>query len=188
MASESTGGASKDSGSGQAQANRVWLVALGAGFLILGLIGLGMTFAVTTASILFYGIMLIVGAAAQFVDAAKRKGIKGIVYQILTGLLYLFAGMVILTNPIQAELILTLIIAGILLLVGLTRVVMALGMRQSGSWLLHFVSGLVSAILGVMILVQWPVSGLWVIGLFVSVELMVNGWSYIFLGMSSKRA
>lgn len=95
--------------------------------------------------------------------------------------------MVILTNPIQAELILTLIIAGILVLVGLTRVVMALGMRQSGSWFLPFVSGLISVVLGVMILVQWPVSGLWVIGLFVSVELIVNGWSYIFLGLRAKQ-
>lgn len=188
MVSESTEGVSKDQGSGQTRAHRLWLVVIGMGFIILGFIGLGMTFAVTTASIMFYGIMLIVGAGAEFVDAAKRKGIKGIVYQVLTGLLYLFAGLVILTNPIQAELILTLMIAGILMLVGLTRVVMAMKMRESGSWVMHFISGLVSAVLGVLILIQWPVSGLWVIGLFVSVELLVNGCSYIFLGVSSKQA
>ncbi|MDQ1240596.1 MAG: hypothetical protein QG577_2782 [Thermodesulfobacteriota bacterium] len=175
---------SRESGSVQAQSNRGWIVAMGIGLIILGIIGLGMTFALTTVSILFYGIMLIVGAMGQFVDAAKRRGFKDVLYHILIALLYLFAGIVIVTNPIQAELILTLIVAAILLSVGLVRMVMAIGMRQSGSWFLQFLSGAVSAVLGVMIMVQWPVSGLWVIGLFISVELLVNGWSYIFLGFS----
>lgn len=188
MVNESTLGASKDSGYGETQPNRLWLVIIGVGFAILGLVGLGMTFAVTAVSIMFFGIMLVVGAGAEFVDAARRKGFKSIMYPVLTGILYLFAGVTIIRNPIQAELILTLVMAGVMLLVGLTRVVMALGMRKSGSWVLHFISGIVSAILGMMILIQWPVSGLWVIGLVVSVELLVNGWSYIFLGMSSKQA
>ncbi len=187
MVTESTGKISKDSGSGQKQSNRLWLVLIGAGFMILGLIGLGMTFAVTTASMMLFGVMLIIGSGGEFADAAKRKGFKEIMYPALTGLLYLFAGIAILTNPIQAELMLTLIMAGILLLVGLTRIAMALGMRKSGGWIMPLISGIVSAILGVMILIQWPVSGLWVIGLVVSVELIVNGWAYIFLGLRPKQ-
>jgi uncharacterized membrane protein HdeD (DUF308 family) len=96
----------------------------------------------------------------------------------------LFAGIIIITNPIKAEVILTFLIAAVLLAVGLVRMAMAIGMRQSGSWILQFLSGAVSAVLGIMIMVQWPVSGLWVIGLFISVELVVNGWSYVLLGLN----
>lgn len=180
--------ASRDPALEQKQPNRLWLVVIGIGFLILGLAGLGMTFAVTTASIMLFGVMMIMAAGAEFADAARRKGFKNILYPAFTGLLYLFAGVAILSNPIQAELILTLIVAGILLLVGLTRVFMSLGLRETGGWFMPFISGIISAVLGAMILVQWPVSGLWVIGLVVSVELIVNGWSYIFLGLRSQQA
>jgi len=168
----------------QSQPNRGWVVALGIGFIVLGVIGLGMTFALTTVYILFFGFMLVVGAVVQFVDAAKRRGFKDILYHILIALLYLFAGIIIITNPIKAEVILTLLVAAVLLAVGLVRMAMAIGMRESGSWFLQFLSGAVSAVLGILIMVQWPVSGLWVIGLFISVELVVNGWSYVLLGLN----
>jgi uncharacterized membrane protein HdeD (DUF308 family) len=61
-------------------------------------------------------------------------------------------------------------------------------MRSVGNWFWPLMGGVVSIILGAVILAHWPVSGLWIIGLFVSVELIVNGWSYIFVSLASKRA
>jgi uncharacterized membrane protein HdeD (DUF308 family) len=49
-------------------------------------------------------------------------------------------------------------------------------------------SGLVSILLGAMIVLQWPVSGLWVIGLFVAIELILNGWSYVFVALAARKA
>ena len=37
-----------------------------------------------------------------------------------------------------------------------------------------------------MILARWPVSGLWVIGLFVAIEMIFGGWSYIFIALGAK--
>ncbi len=179
--------ASSDGAPEQKQPNRLWLVVIGTGFLILGLMGLGMTFAVTTVSVLLFGVMMIVASGAEFADAARQKGFKNILFPAFTGLMYLFAGVAIISNPIQAKLILTLILAGILLIVGLTRVFMALKLRETGGWFMTFLSGVITVVLGVMILIKWPVSGLWVIGLVVSVELIVNGWSYIFLGFRSQQ-
>ena len=39
-----------------------------------------------------------------------------------------------------------------------------------------------------MIVLQWPVSGLWVIGLFVAIELILNGWSYVFVALAARKA
>jgi len=61
-------------GFGDLRANWGWLLALGIVFVILGFIGLGMTFAVTMASMLMYGVLLLIVAGAQIVDAAKCKG------------------------------------------------------------------------------------------------------------------
>jgi uncharacterized membrane protein HdeD (DUF308 family) len=46
----------------------------------------------------------------------------------------------------------------------------------------------ISILLGGMILAQWPLSGLFVIGLFIAVELITNGWSYIFIALAARKA
>lgn len=173
---------------GDVRANWGWLLALGIVFVILGFIGLGMTFAVTMASVLMYGVLLLIGAGAQFVDAAKCKGWKGIIWHVLIALLYAVAGIAAIADPLAASAILTLMLAGVLIVVGLARVIMAFQMRGARNWLWPLLGGMVSIILGGIIMANWPVSGLWIIGLFVSIELMVNGWSYIFVALSAKSA
>jgi uncharacterized membrane protein HdeD (DUF308 family) len=79
-------------------------------------------------------------------------------------------------------------LAGALIIVGLARSIMAFQMRGAGNWFWPLLGGVVSIILGAIIMANWPVSGLWIIGLFVSVELIVNGWSYIFVALAAKRA
>ncbi len=85
---------------GDVRANWGWLLALGIVFVILGFIGLGMTFAVTMASVLMYGVLLLIGAGAQFVDAAKCKGWKGIIWHVLIALLYAVAGIAVIQKPL----------------------------------------------------------------------------------------
>jgi uncharacterized membrane protein HdeD (DUF308 family) len=48
-------------------------------------------------------------------------------------------------------------------------------------------NGVISLILGVMIWWQWPYSGLWVIGLFVGIEMLLNGWSLVMLSLMGRR-
>jgi uncharacterized membrane protein HdeD (DUF308 family) len=55
-------------------------------------------------------------------------------------------------------------------------------------WYWSLLSGLVSMVLGGMIIAQWPESGLWVIGLFVAIELLFNGWSTIFVALAARKA
>jgi uncharacterized membrane protein HdeD (DUF308 family) len=38
-------------------------------------------------------------------------------------------------------------------------------------------------LLGILVLAQWPVSGLWVIGLFVGIELVFYGVAWIALAL-----
>ena len=173
---------------GEVRRNWGWLLALGIVFVILGFIGLGMTFAVTMASVLMFGVLLLVGAGAQFVDAAKCKGWKGIVMHVLIAFLYLIAGIGAIVDPLGASAILTLMLAGALIFIGLARVIMAFQMKGARNWFWPLLAGIISIILGGIIMANWPVSGLWIIGLFVSIELIMNGWSYIFVSLAAKSA
>ena len=70
----------------------------------------------------------------------------------------------------------------------LIAVFMALQHRGQSGWGWLVLAGLISIALGAMILAKWPMSGMWVIGLFVAIELIFNGWAYLFVALAARRA
>lgn len=170
--------------------NRSWRFLLGLGilFVIFGCIGLGMVVGITIVSILFIGVLFIIAGFAQVVDVFKSKGWKGLVWHALVAFLYIIGGGLIIYDPILASTIITALIAWVLIVIGITRVILAITLRESTGWGFLLVAGLAAIILGVLILMQWPFSALWVIGLFISIELIMNGWSYIFLAFAMRNA
>jgi uncharacterized membrane protein HdeD (DUF308 family) len=148
-----------------------------------------MTFALTLATVLFFGALILVGGVLQLVQAFSCKGWKGVLGHVLIALLYIAAGILILKDPLLASGVLTLVLAGILIAVGVIRITMGIQHRKAATaWYWSVLSGIVSILLGGIIVVQWPVSGLWVIGLFVAIELILNGWSYVFVALGARKA
>ena len=173
---------------GDLKKNWGWLLALGILLLILGFIGLGMEIALTIASVLFLGILLLIAAVAQIIHAFKGKGWKSISLHILNAILYGVAGVVMISRPLFASIVFTLALGFIILVVGIVRIVMAFHIKGMKGWGWPLVGGIISIILGLLIIAQWPISGLWVIGLFVAIEMIVSGWSYIFVALAARHA
>jgi len=173
---------------GEVSKNWGWLLCLGILFIILGVIGLGRLVALSLADDSFFGILIVIGGVAQFGEALKCKGWKGLAFHVLIAVLYVAGGVFVIQDPLAASVILTWILAAVLISVGIVRAVMALQIRTTGSWFVPLLGGILSIILGGLILVKWPLSGLFVIGLFIAIELITNGWSYIFIALAARRA
>jgi uncharacterized membrane protein HdeD (DUF308 family) len=165
-----------------------WIMALGIFFVALGTIGLGMLFAMTLASILYLGILLLVGGGVQVVQAFSFHGWRNIVSHLLMGALYLFAAYVVIQNPVAASATLTLFLASALIVLGIVRGATAIMHREYRQWGWLLFSGIVSVALGIMIMAQWPATGFWVIGLYVAIDMIFHGWSYIGLSLAVKDA
>jgi uncharacterized membrane protein HdeD (DUF308 family) len=173
---------------GELKKNWGWLLAFGILSIVLGTIGLGMTFGLTLASVLFFGVLLVVGGVFQVFDAFKCKGWKSTLWHILIALLYIAAGALMVYDPILASVTLTLVLGWILIAVGIMRGIMAFQLRPARGWYWPLLSGIVSVVLGAMILAKWPATGLWVIGLFIAIELIFHGWSYVFVALAARKA
>lgn len=173
---------------GEVTRNWGWMLALGILMVILGTIGLGMTFALTIVSVLYFGVLLLIGGGVQIFDAFKCKGWKSILWHVLIGLMYVAAGIVIFSDPVLASATLTLVIAGALLGIGIVRIIIAFQMRGVPGWIWTLIGGIAAIALGAMIFAKWPVSGLWVIGLFFAIELIFNGWSHITIALAARAA
>jgi uncharacterized membrane protein HdeD (DUF308 family) len=173
---------------GEVKKNWGWMFALGILMVILGVIGLGMTVFLTIASVLAFGILLLVGSGFQLVDAFKSTGWKSITLHVLMAILYLITGAIMIYDPVSAGIALTLVLGAMLIAVGVMRFIVAFQMRPYKGWGWVAFSGVLSVILGVLVLMEWPATGLWVIGMFVAIELIFQGWSYIVISMAAKSA
>jgi uncharacterized membrane protein HdeD (DUF308 family) len=137
---------------------------------------------------LVFGVLLVIGGVVQIFDAFKCKGWKSTLWHVLIALLYVGAGVMMVADPILASATLTLVLAAILLAVGVMRIFMSLQMRPVKGWGWLLAGGIITILLGGMIISGWPMSGLWVIGLFVAVELIVNGWTSVFVALAARSA
>lgn len=167
--------------------NRNWPVLMGLGilFIILGFLGLNKVIGVTLVSIIFIGFLFTISGIAQFIDVFKSKEWKIAIGHGVIAMLYLFGGLLIIYDPILASTVITALIAWTMIVIGITRLIMAFQLHQTDvDSKFLFVSSFAAIILGGIILMEWPMSSLWLIGLFISIELLMAGFSYILMAFS----
>lgn len=160
-----------------------WFLALGIALIFLGTVALGSSVFMTIVSVAFLGLLLVIAGTLQAVHAFWRREWNGFFIDLLGGLLSLVVGLMMAANPAAGAVTLTLLISVFLMVTGVFRIVGCLAVRvHHWPWLM--LSGIVNLILGIMIWRQWPLSGLWVIGLFVGIDMLFNGWSLVMLALS----
>lgn len=165
-----------------------WFIALGVIVLIAGVIATLNLFAATVVSILFVGAMMLVGGFVEIVHSFGVKTWGGFFLWFLTGVLYAIAGILTFYNPLLASVIMTLLIAASLIAAGVARIWIGISQRRSSGWGWMVAAGILTLIVGVVILLRWPINSLWVLGMFLAVDLMFQGWSYILYGLGLKSA
>lgn len=164
-----------------------WLLFIGISMVIFGFIGLSMSLALTITSLVVFGCLMLFGGVLQLYDAFKAEGWKSKLWYILIALMYIATGIVMIKFPGASAVWITLFIGASLLTTGLLRIIMGIQMRDVvKGWGWTVFSGLMSILLGLMILAEWPISGLWVIGLFIAVELIMQGFSMIHIARVAK--
>jgi len=164
-----------------------WIVALGVIYLLAGFIALGSVVFATVATVLVVGIMMIISGVAEVINAFQLKSWGKFLLWVLLGLLYIFAGFVTFENPLLAAALLTLMLGFALVASGIMRLVLAFSMKEGTPWLWVVLSGLITLALGVIILLHWPVSGLYILGIFLGIDLVFAGVSWICVGLGLRK-
>lgn len=173
---------------GEVKKNWGWLLALGMVFVLLGTVGLGMTAFLTVTSMLFFGILLLIGGGAELVQAFKARGWRSALWSVLIAAVYIIGGVIVIQNPLVASSAITLMLGGVFVAIGVIRLAIAFQVRGYREWVWPAIGGLFSILLGVLIFAEWPVSGVWVIGLFIAIEMIVHGWSLVALALAARNA
>jgi uncharacterized membrane protein HdeD (DUF308 family) len=144
-----------------------------------GVSGLGMT--------LFIGWLLIVSGFFHLIFAWKVHTAGRIIWEILVGIVYLWAGIYLIRHPLQGLVTLTLVLAFYLFIEGIFELILAFRLKPIPGWGWTLFDGIITIILGFMIWRTWPSSTVWAIGTLVGISMLFSGFSRLMLSMAAKR-
>jgi uncharacterized membrane protein HdeD (DUF308 family) len=164
-----------------------WIVALGVVYLIAGFVALGSVVMATVASVLVVGAMMIVAGAAEIIGAFQMKSWGKFLIWVLLGVLYVIAGFLTFDNPLFAAVLLTLFLGASLIASGAVRLFLAFSMKRESPWVWVALSGAITLLLGLLIVARWPVNSVYILGLFLGIDLVMAGAGWISLGFSLKQ-
>jgi len=179
--------ASLGSGIAALHAKWGWIVALGVVYLIAGFVALGSVMMATVASVIVVGAMMIVAGAVEIIGAFQMKSWGKFLIWALLGMLYVIAGLLTFENPLFAAVLLTLFLGASLIASGAVRLFLAFSMKRETPWVWVALSAAITLLLGLLIVARWPVNSVYILGLFLGIDLIMAGTGWISLGFALKR-
>lgn len=164
----------------------IWFAGIGAALIALGAAMSVNLLLATVAAIYYVGAMMLAGGVLQIVHAVAIRRLGKPFFWLLMGAVYLLAGLSVFLDPLFAARLLTLLLAVSLGLSGILRIIIALGGVHGRGWMLvSAVAGIGAAI---VIAIGWPFNAVWVLGLVLAIELLVQGLALLLVGLSLRNA
>lgn len=163
------------------------LITFGIIFCILGVCGLIWQFALSKTAIHTMGWVLAAAGFFQFVYAMRTGSSKSAVLQFFFATIYATMGLCILLFPMQALEILVLWLSFAFLVLGILRLIIALQYRRVSGWHWQIISAAISIVIAILLLNSYPLFSLWLPSFLISLELLLQGWSLIFVGIASHK-
>jgi uncharacterized membrane protein HdeD (DUF308 family) len=161
-----------------------WLVVLGVVLAVLGFVAIWRSVAATLIFVGFLGALLLVASIAVLIFAFSLTGYwTDFFIHVLWAILLAVVGLILLTRPAVSAEAITLVVAFYLITTGVLAIGFALSSHIQNEWLYVF-EGLISAGLGSLLLLGWPFTGFFAIGLFIGIDLILKGAAIVALGLN----
>jgi len=152
-----------------------WAMVMGVVTAIVGVFMMLYPFATATATTIFFGWSLIVAAVANFIFAFSAPSPGPFFLKVLLAIVYGVAGLGLVINPVLGASALTLALGTMLVVQSGIELAVAILYRKELPWGWMLLDALVSLGLGLMIVFQWPVSSIWVVGTMVGAGVLFAG-------------
>lgn len=160
-----------------------WFVVLGIVLIVLGVLALLDVVAVTIAGTFLIGALLVVGGIVQIVHSFVERGWGSFLWHLLAGIVYAIAGFLVMREPVQGSVVITLFLTVLMIVAGIFRIVTAVRNRHMRGWWLVLLGGIVTLVVGILLYLSLPWSGLWVLGTLIAVELIMHGVGWLSIGL-----
>jgi uncharacterized membrane protein HdeD (DUF308 family) len=161
--------------------SRRWKTLRLAGVLAIigGVVAILVPAVASVATAIFIGWILLFAGAWMLFDAWSVRGAGRVVVRLLWAALTEFAGLYLLLAPLSGTVTLTFVLVAYFIAIGGIRVAEAVAMRGMPNAGMVGLNGALSLLIGLLILVDFPSSADWAIGLLVGIDLLFAGWGLL---------
>jgi uncharacterized membrane protein HdeD (DUF308 family) len=166
-----------------------WLIALSIVMILTGIVAIAMPGISSVTFTLILGWLLLFNGIVRIVNSFRSKPIRGFWLSLIVGILYTISGVIVIANPIGAVLTLTWLFGFLLIFEGIVTIISAFVNKtgRSLAWLLGL-DGVITLILGILVLSQWPQSAIWLIGLYIGISILMSGISLLVISLATRKA
>jgi uncharacterized membrane protein HdeD (DUF308 family) len=157
---------------------------------ILGLAAMIVPPLASLAVTIFLGWMFLISGIAGLALTFWARGMPGFWWSLLSAVLAIGAGIILLAQPVEGTLTLTVVVGVYFLAEGVATIMYALEHRRelSGRWSWLLIAGIVDIVLAGIIISGLPGTALWAIGLLVGINLLFGGTTLIGMALAARTA
>lgn len=164
-----------------------WVIGFGVLLIVLGTLAVLAPLMAGVAIDVMIGALFVASGIAEIVFAFRATSWGAGLLSFASGGLSLVCGAVMLLMPLLGLSFLTLLLAGYFFADGIARSVLALQARPLPGWGWMLFNGLVTLVLAGLIVVEWPLSGAWAIGILAGINILLTGWALTASGFAARR-
>jgi len=135
---------------------------------------------------LMLGWLLILAGIAWTMYASHARSWGSGLWEALVGILAVIGGVIIIARPLVSLEILTWILAVYFIATGVLKLALAFELKPTHGWGWTLLNGAISVLLGVIVMRQWPFSGLWLVGTLVGIDMIFGGFSLIRISSAAR--
>lgn len=153
------------------------LMVVGVLAIFVGCVAILVPAVASVGTAIFIGWILIIAGGFLIAAAFAAQSIGTVLLRLLWALLTLLVGLWLVIEPRHGTLTLTLVLGIYFLFMGATRTAVAFASRGRQGAGLVGLSGIAGLLIGILVLVEFPSSADWAIGLLVGIDLIFAGWT-----------
>ena len=150
-----------------------WFLALGIVLVVLGVGCIAYDVIATFTAVVVFGWLLLISGVFALVQAFTIGTWSGFFLYLFGALLRGFTGYLLLRHPVIGAESLTLVLGSFFIVGGLFRAIGS-GMARFPRWGWGVFSGVLSVVLGILVLWQMPITGVWFIGFAIGLDMIVD--------------
>ena len=153
----------------------LWYLIQGALMILGGILALIYPIMSSVAVVLFLGWVLIVSGVVQGISLIDARNVPHFWLQLVSVVLSIVVGLLLIRNPEQGLLTVTLLLIVFFMVEGFSKVIFSLTIRPFPNWGWILVSGIIGILLSLFLWSNLPVTAIWLLGLLVGIQLISEG-------------
>jgi len=157
--------------------------------VILGMIAVALPQLAAVATAAFVGWLVFFSGVFRAVSLVRSTRAPGYWSSLLLSILTAILGFILAWYPLEGAVTLTMVLTAYFIVHGIATFILAFSIKgETGRWVLLLISGLIDFLLAGLVIAEWPSTALWVLGLFVGINMLLTGFAFIFAALGARSA